>query len=48
MDRAAAQGRALYCWNVDHFEDVEFCREVGVAWIATHYPAAPRRGCKTD
>ena len=22
VDRAAAQGRALYCWTVDHFEDV--------------------------
>lgn len=39
VDRAAAQGRALYCWNVDHFEDIEFCRELGVAWIATHHPA---------
>ena len=38
VDRAAAQGRALYCWNVDHFHDVRFCRDVGVAWIATHYP----------
>jgi glycerophosphoryl diester phosphodiesterase len=38
VDRAAAQGRALYCWNVDHFQDVRFCRDVGVAWIATHHP----------
>ena len=38
VDRAAAQGRALYCWTVDHFEDVGFCRDVGVAWIATNHP----------
>ncbi|GFG73692.1 glycerophosphodiester phosphodiesterase [Mycobacterium botniense] len=38
VDRAAAQGRALYCWNVDTFDDVTFCRDLGVAWIATHYP----------
>lgn len=39
VDRAAAQGRALYCWNVDEFDDIDFCRELGVAWIATHHPA---------
>ncbi|ORV60459.1 glycerophosphodiester phosphodiesterase [Mycobacterium gastri] len=39
VDRAAAQGRAVYCWNVDEYDDVEFCREVGVAWMATHHPA---------
>lgn len=38
VDRAAAQGRAMYCWTVDHYEDVEFCRELGVAWIATNHP----------
>ncbi|MCV7402964.1 glycerophosphodiester phosphodiesterase [Mycobacterium fragae] len=38
VDRAAAQGRALYCWNVDHYEDAKFCRDVGVAWLATHHP----------
>lgn len=38
VDRAAAQGRALYCWTVDHYEDVGFCREIGVAWIATNHP----------
>jgi glycerophosphoryl diester phosphodiesterase len=38
VDRAAAQGRAMYCWTVDHYEDVEFCREVGVGWIATNHP----------
>jgi glycerophosphoryl diester phosphodiesterase len=38
VDRAAAQGRATYCWTVDHYEDVEFCRQLGVGWIATNHP----------
>jgi len=38
VDRAAAQGRAMYCWTVDHYEDVTFCRDLGVGWIATNYP----------
>ena len=38
VDRAAAQGRALYCWTVDHFEDVQYCRDLGVAWVATNHP----------
>jgi glycerophosphoryl diester phosphodiesterase len=38
VDRAAAQGRALYTWNVDHFDDVRLCRDIGVAWFATHHP----------
>ncbi len=38
VDRAAAQGRALYCWTVDHFEDVRYCRDLGVAWLATDHP----------
>jgi len=42
VDRAAAQGRAMYCWTVDHLEDVEFCRDVGVGWIATNYPGRTR------
>ena len=37
-DRAIAQGRAVYCWNVDDYEDIDFCRDVGVAWLATHHP----------
>ena len=39
VDHAAARGRALYCWTVDQAEDVDFCRDVGVAWIATNQPA---------
>jgi glycerophosphoryl diester phosphodiesterase len=38
VDRAAAQGRALYCWSADDYRDVKFCRDVGVAWLATHHP----------
>lgn len=39
VDHAAARGRALYCWTVDEADDVDFCRDVGVAWIATNQPA---------
>ncbi|MDY6871714.1 MAG: glycerophosphodiester phosphodiesterase [Actinomycetota bacterium] len=38
VDRAAAQGRAMYCWTVDHYEDVRYCRDLGVAWVATNHP----------
>jgi glycerophosphoryl diester phosphodiesterase len=38
VDRAAAQGRAMYCWTVDHFEDVRFCGQLGVGWVATNHP----------
>lgn len=38
VDRAAARGRAVYCWTVDDFDDVAFCRDVGVAWLATNHP----------
>ena len=38
VDRAAAQGRAMYCWTVDHYDDVQFCRDIGVAWVATNNP----------
>ncbi len=39
VDRAAAQGRAVYCWTVDSPDDVDFCRDVGVAWLSTNHPA---------
>jgi len=39
VDHAAARGRAVYCWTVDRDDDVDFCRDVGVAWIATNQPA---------
>ncbi|MDH6245400.1 glycerophosphodiester phosphodiesterase [Mycobacterium sp. OTB74] len=38
VDHAAAHGRALYCWTVDHYEDVQYCRELEVAWVATNHP----------
>jgi glycerophosphoryl diester phosphodiesterase len=38
VDRSAAQGRALYCWTVDDYADVNFCRDIGVAWLATNHP----------
>jgi glycerophosphoryl diester phosphodiesterase len=38
VDRSAAQGRALYCWTVDDYDDVNFCRDIGVAWLATNHP----------
>ena len=38
VDRSAAQGRSVYCWSVDEYADIDFCREVGVAWIATNHP----------
>lgn len=39
VDQAAARGRALYCWTVDRDDDVDLCRDLGVAWIATNQPA---------
>jgi len=38
VDRAAARGRATYCWTVDHLEDVDYCRDLGVGWIASNHP----------
>ena len=38
VDRAAAQGRATYCWTVDDYEDVEYCRDLEVGWVATNHP----------
>lgn len=38
VDRAAAQGRATYCWTVDDQHDIEYCRDLGVGWIATNHP----------
>lgn len=42
VDRAAASGRATYCWTVDTQSDVELCRDLGVGWIATNHPARTR------
>ena len=38
VDKAAAAGRATYCWTVDDPDDVKVCRELGVSWIATNFP----------
>ncbi|MBD0323289.1 MAG: glycerophosphodiester phosphodiesterase [Aldersonia sp.] len=38
VDRAAAAGRATYCWTVDDADDVKLCRELGVSWVATNHP----------
>ena len=38
VDRAAAAGRATYCWTVDEPDDVTLCRDLGVGWIATNHP----------
>jgi glycerophosphoryl diester phosphodiesterase len=51
VDRAIAQGRAVYCWNVDDYEDIDFCRDVGVAWLATHHPGRTKawlQNARTD
>lgn len=42
VDRALAQGRSVYCWTVDEYDDIDFCRGTGVAWIATNHPARTR------
>lgn len=38
VDRAAAAGRATYCWTVDDRADVEFCRDIGTDFLATNHP----------
>ncbi len=43
VDRAAAAGRATYCWTVDDPDDMLLCRESGVSWMATNRPAEARR-----
>ncbi len=42
VDRAAAAGRATYCWTVDEKADVELCSDLGVAWIASNNPGRTR------
>lgn len=38
VDKAAAAGRATYCWTVDDAADVKLCADLGVSWIATNHP----------
>lgn len=40
--RAAAAGHGTYVWTVDDPEDIRFCRDIGVRWLATNDPAAAR------
>ncbi|OLF18368.1 glycerophosphodiester phosphodiesterase [Actinophytocola xanthii] len=42
VDRAAAFGHLTYTWTVDDPTDVELCRRLGVAWVATNSPAGTR------
>lgn len=43
VDRAEAAGRSTYCWTVDEQADVEFCRDIGVRWVATNFPERTKR-----
>lgn len=43
VERAVAAGRGVYCWTVDEFADVTFCRDVGVNWVATNHPGRTRK-----
>jgi glycerophosphoryl diester phosphodiesterase len=43
VDKAAAAGRATYCWTVDNRSDVELCRELGVSWVATNHPGRTKK-----
>ncbi|GGK55219.1 glycerophosphodiester phosphodiesterase [Nocardia camponoti] len=38
VDKAAAAGRATYCWTVDDADDVKLCADLGVSWVATNHP----------
>ncbi|MEU4648483.1 glycerophosphodiester phosphodiesterase [Nocardia fluminea] len=38
VDKAAAAGRATYCWTADDPEDVTLCADLGVSWVATNHP----------
>lgn len=42
VDRAAASGRATYCWTVDELADVNHCARIGVDFLATNFPARVR------
>ncbi|MGS2807858.1 glycerophosphodiester phosphodiesterase [Nocardia sp. MW-W600-9] len=38
VDKAAAAGRATYCWTADDPDDVKLCADLGVSWVATNHP----------
>lgn len=43
VDKAAAAGRATYCWTVDDPADVALCKELGVGWVATNNPGRTKK-----
>ncbi|GAA1879466.1 glycerophosphodiester phosphodiesterase [Williamsia serinedens] len=43
VDRAAASGRATYCWTVDEYADVTHCARIGVDFLATNHPGRIRQ-----
>ncbi|RVW02264.1 glycerophosphodiester phosphodiesterase [Rhodococcus spongiicola] len=43
VDKAAAAGRATYCWTVDDPADVRLCKELGVGWVATNHPGRTKK-----
>lgn len=43
VDKAAAAGRATYCWTVDDPADVVLCKELGVSWVATNHPGRTKK-----
>ncbi|WP_137722777.1 glycerophosphodiester phosphodiesterase [Prescottella subtropica] len=43
VDKAAAAGRATYCWTVDDPADVALCKELGVDWVATNHPGRTKK-----
>jgi glycerophosphoryl diester phosphodiesterase len=42
VERCRAQGHDTYVWTVDAAEDVELCRDLGVRYLATNWPARTR------
>ena len=37
----------MYCWTVDHYEDVGFCRDLGVG-VDRHQPSRPHQGLAAE
>ncbi|HEX6343290.1 glycerophosphodiester phosphodiesterase [Umezawaea sp.] len=42
VERSREQGHDTYVWTVDSAEDVEFCRDLGVRFLATNSPIRTR------
>jgi glycerophosphoryl diester phosphodiesterase len=43
VERSRAQGHDTYVWTVDAAEDVAFCRDLGVRFLATNSPIRTRQ-----